>query len=733
MRQILNTFRQTILPAILNSYSVIFFSFNKIFASTLILVSFFNFYAGLSGFLAVLVSVLIANTMGLDKLKLSQGLFSFNALLTGIGMGTFFDPSLVFFSLLMLAALMSLILSATLGSWLGKYGLPFLSIPFVICFWLVVLPASQFENLGLTQRSIYWMNDVYALGGNSLLHFFQTIDTLPLNKMVDIYLRSMSSLFFQSNLVTGLMIAVGLLISSRITFSLSILGFVAAYLFAQFTGSETASITYYNIGANYIMVAIAIGGFFVIPSIYSYLWTVLLVPLTSLLLLFMSKFFDFYQLPIFSLPFSIVVILFVYFLQLRVKPTKLILTPEQHYSPEINLYTFKNNKDRLSNLYYLPLYLPFWGQWKVSQGQDGKHTHKGDWGKAFDFVIQDDEGKNYSGAGLFCENFYCYNKPLLAPADGVIEEIIDNIDDNEIGKINTIQNWGNTIIIRHYTGLYTQMSHLKKGSFKVKQGDFVKQGDLLALCGNSGRSPEPHLHFQVQASPYLGSKTIDYPFGYYFKYEKGMNILNKFSRPKENELLSGLNSNVLLKAAFDILPNTSMKFSFVNHKGIKVIEKWDAYTDSYNFKYLHCQATESTAYYVNDGSTFYFTSFYGDEKSLLYYFYLSAYKVFLQNLESDEIKDVMPLSVVKKERIKILLHDFAAPFYNYMQVVYSMKVALSDDVLDTDNLILNSKIQLSTFGRRQNDSASSIHICKNSIKEFNYTSSNLNIHATCVN
>ncbi|MEK7718259.1 MAG: urea transporter, partial [Bacteroidota bacterium] len=79
--------------------------------------------------------------------------------------------------------------------------------------------------------------------------------------------------------------------SSRIAFSLSIIGFLTAYLFASFTGSATAGFSYYNIGANYIMTALAVGGFFVIPSRKSYLWTVILVPLTSIVLLFMTKLF----------------------------------------------------------------------------------------------------------------------------------------------------------------------------------------------------------------------------------------------------------------------------------------------------------------------------------------------------------------------------------------------------------------------------------------------------------
>ncbi len=733
IRQYIETFRTTILPATLNSYSAIFFFNNKFLAAAILVVTFFNFFAGLSGLIAVLVTVFIANSMGLDKIQLKNGIYGFNALLTGIGMGTFFDPGYVFFSLLLLAALLTLILSVTLGGWLGKSGLPFLSIPFVISFWFIVLPSAQFENLGLTQRNIYWMNEVYAIGGNSMLTFFQTIDSMPIHKMLDIYLRSMSSIFFQNNLIAGLIIAIVILISSRIAFSLTILGFLSAYLFAQFSGSEAASITYYNIGANYIMVAIAIGGFFIIPSRYSYLWAVLLVPLTSLVLLFMSKLMGFIQLPVFSLPFSFVVILFVYFLRLRVSPSKLKLTPIQYNSPEINLYTFNNNKDRLSHFLYFPFYLPFWGEWTVTQGHDGEHTHKGDWGKAFDFMIRDDKLKTYTSNGLLCENYYCYNKPVLAPADGIVEEIIDNVDDNEIGKVNTTSNWGNTIIIRHLPGLYTQMSHLKKGSFKVSKGNFVKRGDLLGLCGNSGRSPEPHLHFQVQVTPMIGARTIDYPFAYYQQKEQSEMKLHQFSKPAEGELVSGISGNTLLKAAFDIMPDSSLKYSYVNKKGEEVVEQWIAYTDAYNNKYLYCKETESSAYYVNDGSMFYFTAFYGNKQSLLFYFYLSVYKVFLGNPDSLVLMDAMPLNIIRNKKTSIWLHDFIAPFYNYIRAGYSIKVETTDNPFDTDYLVLKSEIQVSVMRKTRRESSSTITLSGNMIKEFSFDSPKINIKAVCIN
>ncbi|MCX6309040.1 MAG: urea transporter, partial [Bacteroidia bacterium] len=92
--------RETLLSAVLNSYSVVFFLNNRILSVVLLLVSFLNFWAGLSGLLAVLFTVALSHLMGLDKLQLKNGVLTFNALLTGLAMGTFFEPSLAYFFLL---------------------------------------------------------------------------------------------------------------------------------------------------------------------------------------------------------------------------------------------------------------------------------------------------------------------------------------------------------------------------------------------------------------------------------------------------------------------------------------------------------------------------------------------------------------------------------------------------------------------------------------------------------
>ncbi|MBQ9891546.1 MAG: peptidoglycan DD-metalloendopeptidase family protein [Bacteroidales bacterium] len=56
--------------------------------------------------------------------------------------------------------------------------------------------------------------------------------------------------------------------------------------------------------------------------------------------------------------------------------------------------------------------------------------------------------------------------------------------------------YGNLIIIRHANGLETFYGHLKES--KVKPGDWVHAGDVIALGGSTGRSSGPHLHFETR-------------------------------------------------------------------------------------------------------------------------------------------------------------------------------------------------------------------------------------------
>ncbi|MGI8807134.1 MAG: M23 family metallopeptidase [Acidimicrobiales bacterium] len=69
------------------------------------------------------------------------------------------------------------------------------------------------------------------------------------------------------------------------------------------------------------------------------------------------------------------------------------------------------------------------------------------------------------------------------------------------GGDNTAQPIGNSVVLDLGDGQYAVLAHLQKGSVRVAKGDTVGAGDVLGLCGSSGNSSEPHVHFHVQDKP----------------------------------------------------------------------------------------------------------------------------------------------------------------------------------------------------------------------------------------
>ena len=57
--------------------------------------------------------------------------------------------------------------------------------------------------------------------------------------------------------------------------------------------------------------------------------------------------------------------------------------------------------------------------------------------------------------------------------------------------------YGHMVEIRHNFGFGTRYGHLN-GKYLVKQGDFVRKGDIIAYSGNSGLSTGPHLHYEIR-------------------------------------------------------------------------------------------------------------------------------------------------------------------------------------------------------------------------------------------
>lgn len=703
---------------ILNSYGQIFFSKNKALAILVILASFVNWHIGLWGLLAAVLTNILASILGFSKVQIEDGLFGLNSLLVGMGLAAQFEVNLAFLIVFFSACLLTLLITVALLGYLAQLGVPFLSLPFLLAYWVMQLAVRQYDALELNVSDIYTLNYLYGLGGIQLVQYYEWLNNLQLPNIISSYFNALAAILFHGNIITGGLIAIALLISSRIAFSLSIIGYLAGYGFYYFVGGDFQQLYHSHIGFNFILTAIAIGGFFFIPSWRTYLLILVITPLIAMLIAAFTSLLLPFGLPVLSLPFAVIVIMMIYVMNFAVQGYFVKVT-HQNYSPEKNLYAYKNYLERFVGTTFFQLALPYFGEWKITQGFDGKYTHKGDWKYAWDFMVEDEDGNLFKDNGARVEDYYCFNLPVNAPSAGYVVEIVDNLVDNEIGEVDLKNNWGNSIVIKHAEFLYTKISHLKAESFKVKIGDYVQKGDTLAYLGNSGRSPEPHIHFQVQASPYIGSKTMMYPLAYYMKKnENGGFDFNMFGYPKEGETVFNTKTTPLLKDAFHFIPGKSLHFEIENsNTGKKELITWEIYTNSLGQPYLYCAQTQSSAYFVNDGTMHYFTSFQGDRNSMLYYFYLGTYRVLLGFYKDLKINDIVPLHEVDRG-LGLFVQDFLAPFITYRKVDYELHYLKVDNAISPNEMNLQSQLHKKVFGRKTEAFSFDIAIKDEKIESF---------------
>jgi urea transporter len=718
------------LTGIPNSYSQVFFSDSRVFAVVLVLITFFDFYTGLLGLLSVLTTNITGFLLGFDKKTISKGLFGFNSLLVGLGLGIYFQPDMLLVLIVVLGAILTLLIGVSMQGVIGKYALPFLSIPFLLSIWVMTLATRDFTALGISERGIYTFNDLYTLGGGTLVAIYEWWNNLQVPKSLRVYFISLGAILFQYNLLSGLILSIGLLYYSRISFTLSLIGFYTAYIFYEIIGADISELSYSYIGFNYILTSIALGGFFIIPSRRSYFWVLVLIPMVALVTISVSKIFFTFNLPVYSLPFNVIVLLFLYALKFRTEVSKTLSEVYiQQNHPERNLYSFHNDMIRFRHADKVPVKLPFYGIWTISQAHDGEYTHKDEFRHAWDFVITDGEGKQYSGTGDMPEDYYCYDKQVLAPAEGTVEHVVDDIDDNRVGDVDVKNNWGNTIIIRHSDELFTSLSHLKPGSITVKPGERIKEGDVIARCGNSGRSPYPHLHFQFQRTPYIGSVTLDYPFSHYIQHRENTFSLHSFEIPLRDEQVSNIENHELLSQSMHLIPGKKLSFDII-HNGHGWQEDWEVLTDPYNNTYISSPSRRSRAYFTSDGNLLYFTHFQGDKQSLLYYFFLSVFKLqsgFYQDLV---LRDSYPLNLMFRQPL-LSLQDFLAPFWKFFTAEFELKYSWIDSEISATEIRLESSATTVLFGYGMKRLDFVISIGETGIRQIEINSNKLNIRAKC--
>src|SRR5215472_8123145 len=166
---------------------------------------------------------------------------------------------------------------------------------------------------------------------------------------------------------------------------------------------------------------------------------------------------------------------------------------------------------------WTPIYSDVWrlGHRRVIYTIDGVEHIPGRF--AIDWMKVAPDGTHAKGDEANPENWYGYGADVLAVADATVSVARDDVPDPqtvEPQKVVGIQNAsGNYIVLDLGNGKYAFYEHLKSRSIRVRPGERVRRGQVIAELGYTGQSTGPHLHFHVADSPMpLNAEGLPYVF-----------------------------------------------------------------------------------------------------------------------------------------------------------------------------------------------------------------------------
>lgn len=589
-----------------------------------------------------------------------------NCLLIGLLIGDLFAFNFYILVFLAFFIFLTLVFTTALEYLFSKPYLPTLSLPF--CFVGLIIFTLLPQIYHFTHIPIdRWNIDIS--------HF------LP--KFFTYFFHSLSSLLLSTNATLGAIFWLMIVLTSPLNAIFLFLGFIIGINFELLLHINTPNLSFYSNYLNHSLIFAAIAGVFLTPSPLSILIAIIATLSTSIITIISSKILNSFYLPILSLPFNIVVLMFILSLRI-IRPS--LLNSILPKSPEENLINSESAKNHF-NSDEIGVFLPVKGSWKIQQAFDGELTHRGPWQYGLDFVACNQYDKTIKNEGLELTDHLSFEADIYSPIDGWVIDCVDSNKDNNIGEVDNNNTWGNYIILKTYQGVFVSLLHLQQGSIIVTPGSFVKAGQKLARCGNSGYSPEPHLHLQVQNQPLPGSKTIAFNLLNYA-------IDNKiyFNHiPKKNDIVRSINPNLISEKAFNFKIGEKLTFK-CNDKTIVTIEnQMDEVSGGF-----YLSDGVSKIYYSKTGINFHFYRFEGKKHSAIFNLAVAASNIPLIYGEEFQYLGQLPLS---------LMSEFLSKFFGFFKKSFGFKIKnngsnyiISKDGLNvTGTHIFTSQKIFSTF------------------------------------
>lgn len=276
---------------------------NNSYAGLLFLIGIF-YNSALFGF-AVLVgtvaSTVTAMLLGVKRSNVREGLFGFNGALVAVALLYFLQPDLLAWCYVIIASACTTVVMAALLNVLDTWKVPALTAPFVFTTLCFVLACARFGRLHSTH-----LLPTAGLPKAATVEGIVTMSTVAYGLF-----SGVAQVFFQANVITGILFTIGLLISSRAACVAALCGSLMGLLAAWGLGAAEPAIRAGAFGFNSVLTAIALGSVFFVRDVASTVYTALAVVVTAVVFAAVSAALEPIGIPALTSPFVIVVWLFL--------------------------------------------------------------------------------------------------------------------------------------------------------------------------------------------------------------------------------------------------------------------------------------------------------------------------------------------------------------------------------------------------------------------------------------
>jgi urea transporter len=212
----------------------------------------------IGGLVAVVAATLTAQWLRVDAAGLGAGLYGYNAYLVGLALGTFLAVSPLWWVYVALGGAVSVVATIGTANVFKTWGVAALTAPFVLTAWLLLLATYAFsaiEGSGLPMTAEIAPLDPAAANPLAFGDFLVGI------------LKSIAQVFLKADVLSALLLLVGLAVNSLAAAAFALAGAIVAVLTAHLLGAESDLITGGLMGFSPVLTAIALGAVFYKPGV----------------------------------------------------------------------------------------------------------------------------------------------------------------------------------------------------------------------------------------------------------------------------------------------------------------------------------------------------------------------------------------------------------------------------------------------------------------------------------